>query len=38
MEGGELKKTFMQVIRVLVTEGLIGAQFYVGCRLNEDQK
>ena len=37
MEIGELKKTFMQVIRILVKEGLIGAQFYVGCRLDEDR-
>jgi len=35
MKIGELKKTFMQVIRVLVNEGLIGAQFYVGCRLDD---
>ena len=37
MEIGELKKTFMQVIRILVHEGLIGAQFYVGCRLDEER-
>ena len=37
MKIGELKKTFMQVIRVLVHEGLIGAQFYVGCRLDKQR-
>ena len=35
MEIGELKKTFMQVIQVLVNEGLIGAQFHVSCRFEK---
>jgi len=37
MDISEIKKTFMQVIGILVNEGLIGAQFYVGCRLDENR-